>query len=182
MDKYGDHTVLTGLITDDDDSHYADLKSTGSRSAARGTAINCMLEDKEDDCWFRRSDQPEPVVIEGESMKRALTYKYISLSFLATCSAGKQNTSALLKKFLVFFVFGSWSLLTSNRSCCKMFYSIVYRYSVLTSGLSSWGGNIGRWDKGAIDKIIRKPEGVVGRTQDSFDNATGRTNDTNWTT
>ena len=65
-----------------------------------------------------------------------------------------------------------------------MFYTSVSS-SVLTSGLSSWGGNISRWDKETIDKIIRNA-GCAGRTQvtitTAYWHAAGRTNDaqTEW--
>ena len=50
----------------------------------------------------------------------------------------------------------------------QVFYSSSLS-SVLTFGLSSWGGNISKHDKGALDKIIRKASSVVGKTQDSLD-------------
>ena len=57
---------------------------------------------------------------------------------------------------------------TVQKQLLQMFSSSVLS-SVLTFGLSSWGENISRGDKGAIGKTIKKAGGVVRRTQDSLD-------------
>ena len=41
MDEYADDTVLTGLMTVDDDSHARDRRSTGWCSGVRETTWNC---------------------------------------------------------------------------------------------------------------------------------------------
>ena len=41
--------------------------------------------------------------------------------------------------------------------------------SVLTFGLSSWGGNTCKHDRGTLGKIISEARAVVGRTQNAFD-------------
>ena len=52
----------------------------------------------------------------------------------------------------------------------QTFYSSVIR-SVLTFGLTSWGGNLSEEDKGRVNKLIRKAGGVhvFGKRQDSLD-------------
>ena len=46
--------------------------------------------------------------------------------------------------------------------------------SLSTFGLSSWGGNAGKQEKEVLDKIIRKANGLVSRTQDTFDTLYGK--------
>ena len=49
-----------------------------------------------------------------------------------------------------------------------MFYSSVV-CSVLTFGLSCWGGNLNKFDRGRVDRITRRAGRVVGKELDSFD-------------
>ena len=49
----------------------------------------------------------------------------------------------------------------------QIFYSSSL-YSVLTFGLSSWGGNTSKHDRRILNKITRKPSAVLGRTQDAL--------------
>lgn len=50
----------------------------------------------------------------------------------------------------------------------RMFYCSTVS-SVLTFGATCWGGNITAQDKGRVDKIISKAEGVTGREEEHFD-------------
>ena len=50
----------------------------------------------------------------------------------------------------------------------QIFYS-SYLFSVLTFGVSSWGGNTCKHDRGALDKIVQKASAVVETTQDTLD-------------
>ncbi len=169
IDKYADDTVLTGLITDNDDTHYRleidrFIQWCGRHYLKLNTGkTREMIVD-----FRRKSDRPEPVVIEGEPIETVSTYKYLGVLFDNRLD-WKQNTDALLKKAGTrLFCLRRLRSFDVNQQLLQMFYSTVLS-SVLTFGLSSWGGNISRRDREAIDKIIKKAGGVVGRTQDGFD-------------
>ena len=118
---------------------------------------------------FRRhNDQPAPVVITGEAIGRVAVYKYLGVYFDYKLS-WKQNTDAVLKQVHTrLFCLRKLKSFHLRHELLQIFYSSSLS-SVLTFGLSSWGGNICKHDGGALDKIIRKASAVVGRTQDAFD-------------
>ena len=49
-----------------------------------------------------------------------------------------------------------------------MFYSSVM-CSVLAFGIPSWGGNISKFDKNRLDRVVKKSSRLIGKTQDSYD-------------
>ena len=52
----------------------------------------------------------------------------------------------------------------------QMFYTAVVS-SVLTLGMTCWGGNAAKQDRTRLDQNTKKAGGVVGRRQESIDTA-----------
>ena len=50
----------------------------------------------------------------------------------------------------------------------QMFYTSIVR-SIMTFGLTCWGGNVTKQDRNRLDKQIKKAGGVVGRQQDDLE-------------
>ena len=114
---------------------------------------------------FRRKiGQPGPVVIRGKAIERVVTYEYLGVHFDCKLS-WKRDTDAVLKKgHTRLFCLRKLRSFQARHELLQMFYSSCLS-SVLTFCLSSWGGNISKQDKGAMDKIITKASAVVVRGQ-----------------
>ena len=79
MAKYADDTVLAGLITDDDDTHYRQEIDSFVQWCERNYLNLNVGRTKEMTPEFRRkSDQPEPVVIWGGELERVATSLLVS--------------------------------------------------------------------------------------------------------
>ena len=169
MDKYADDTVLTGLITDDDDLHYLWEIDSFVQWCERNYLELHVGKTKKMVVDFRRNQgQSAPVVIKGNAIERVETFKYLGVLFDDRLS-WKQNTNVVLKKANTrLFCLRKLKSFNIRQELLQMFYSSVVS-SVLTSGLLSWGGNICRRDRETLDKVIRKASGVVGRVQDNLD-------------
>ena len=169
MDKYADDTVLTGLITDDDDLHYRWEIDSFVQWCERNYLELHVGKTKEMVVDFRRNQgQSAPVVIKGNAIERVKTFKYLGVLFDDRLS-WKQNTNVVLTKANTrLFCLRKLKSFNVRQELLQMFYSSVVS-SVLTFGLLSWGGNICRRDRETLDKVIRKASGVVGRVQDNLD-------------
>ena len=55
-----------------------------------------------------------------------------------------------------------------NANILNTFYSSMIN-SVLTFGLTSWGGNISKIDKNRLDKLIKKASCTIGKPQENID-------------
>ena len=107
IDKYADDTVLTGLITDNDE-HYRQEIDSLVQWCERSYLQLHVGKTREMIMDFRRNnDQSAPVVIRGGAIERLAVYN-IWESILTVSSAGKRTqTWSLRKPILVSFVSGS---------------------------------------------------------------------------
>ena len=159
IDKYADDTVLTGLIADDDDDddeHYKQEIDSFVQWCERNYLqlhvgkIREMIMD-----FCRNNDQPAPVVIRGEAIDRVAVYQYLGIYFDGKLNR-KQNTDAVLKKAHTgLFCLRKPKSFKVRHELLQIFYASSLSI-VLTFGLSSWSGNTSKYDRGAVDKIIRK--------------------------
>ena len=164
IDKYADNTVLTGLITDADDSQQGwEIDSFAQMD--KSIYLKLLGRKKEMIVEFRRrSDQPEPIFIDGESIRSRVVIVSISVSIFNNTPSWKQSINSLLYTYKE----GPLCLLclrklepvcvTQQRSQL-LYYSVLS--SVLTFRLSSWSRDISRRTEGVIviDNIIRKTRG-----------------------
>ncbi len=118
---------------------------------------------------FRKNKiQPDPVCIKGNEIERVGTYKYLGVWFDNVLS-WTQNTNATVRKaHSRLFCLRKLRSFDVRQELLQIFYFSSIS-SVLVFGLTCWGGNISKQDKGRLDKIIKKAGSVVGRTQDNLD-------------
>ena len=77
----------------------------------------------------------------------------------------KQNTDHILKKLKPrMYCLRKLKSFQVNCQLLQTFYTSMIT-SVITFGITSWGGNINKQDKERLDKIIKRASGVVGKKQ-----------------
>ena len=169
IDKYADDTVLTGLISNDEDSHYRQEIGDFVRWCESNYLVLNAGKTKEMIIDFRRKEyHPKPVEIRGDAIKRVETYKYLGVTIDSRLS-WKQSADEKLKKVNTrLFCLHKLNSFAVDQQILQLFHSSALS-SVLAFGVSSWGGNICRRDNGTLNKIIKKSSSVVGRTQDGLD-------------
>ena len=75
MDKYADDTALTGLITDNDNSHWRQEIDRFMQWCERNYLELHVGKTREMIMDFgRKSNQPEPIVIRGKAIERVITF------------------------------------------------------------------------------------------------------------
>ena len=168
-DKFADDTALTGQITDDDDTDYRqEIDNFVDWCDDNYLHLN-VDKTKEMIIDFRRNRAaPTPIIIKGAEIQQVETYKYLGV-VVDNKLNWTHNTDAIMKK------------LNSRMHCLRklnsfhvcpqllsVFYSSVIS-SVLSFGLTCWGGNLTKRDTGRLNKVIRKAGGIIGRTQDDLD-------------
>jgi len=118
---------------------------------------------------FRRNQREKRgVEIRGETSERVQMCKYLGIMFDDKLS-WKCHLDAVVKKvyssyILLEKVWVLWCLLIN----CTAFYATTVS-SVLTFGMTCWGGNASKQGKNWLNKNIKKAGGVVRRRQESTD-------------
>ena len=107
------------------------------------------------------------IVIKGQAVERVKSYKYLGVVIDDTLS-WKENVDYIVKK-----THSRMNCLRKLRSfhvsqdLLQMFYSSIVS-SIMSFGLTCWGGNVAKAERDRLDKIIKKAGGVVGRKQDDL--------------
>ena len=110
---------------------------------------------------------PSPVMIKGLEIERVVTYKYLGI-IIDNSLLWVENTDAILKK--VHTRLHCLRKLRSFDLCSQLlqsFYTLTI-LSVLTFGLTCWGGNLRKQDTSRINKLIKKAREIIGKTQESI--------------
>ena len=167
--KFADDTGLTGLITDDDDTHYRrQIDSFVDWCDDNYLQLN-VGKTKEMIIDFRKKkSECSSIVIKGEKVERVKTYKYLGITFDEKLS-WKQHVDATVKKaHSRLYCLRKLRSFDVRNDILQMFYTATIG-SVLSFGLTCWGGNMTQQDRNRLDKNIKKAGGVVGRSQENID-------------
>ena len=168
IDKYADDTALIGQLIDDDCSSFlSEISSFVEWCNLNFLELN-VTKTKELIIDFRTNKSDvAPVIIKDSVVERVDSFRYLGVVFDTQLNWG-DNTDALIKKvnsrMYCLRKLGSYSVSTH---LLQMFYSSVI-CGVLTFGLTSWGGNLTKFDSDRIDKLINKAGRVIGGEQDSL--------------
>ncbi len=166
--KYADDAALTGRISGDDDSQYRHEVDNFVNWCDKNYLELNVGKTKEMVIDFRKNMvTPCPVEVNGTAVERVETYKYLGV-FLDKKLRWRENTDAILKKAHTrLYCLRKLRSFNVSPQLLQTFYSSIIS-SVLTYGLTCWGGNMTKQDRNRLDKLIKKASGVVGKTQDSI--------------
>ena len=168
IDKYADDTALVGLITKDDDSAYLrEVCSFVDWCASNFLELN-VSKTKEMLVDFRKKPPtPPPVVVNGEEIERVESYKYLGVVVNNTLD-WTENTDTVMKKLNTrMYCLRKLKSFEVHPQFLQMFYSSVIG-SVVSFGLTCWGGNLKSSDRERVDRVIRKAGKLIGQTQDDL--------------
>ena len=160
--KYADDTALTGLILDDQCSHYLSSVDSFVDWCDQNYLQLNVTKTKEMVIDFRKTKTiPDPVILRGENVERVTSYKYLGTTVDQSLS-WNENTQIIIKKANSrLYCLRKLHTFNVNRNILQLFFSSVL-CSVLTFGVVSWGGNITQGDRNKIERLIRKGGRVVG--------------------
>ena len=160
--KYADDTALTGLISDDQCSHYLNAVHRFVDWCDQNYLQLNVTKTKEMVIDFRKNNTvPDPVLLKGENVERVKSYKYLGTTIDQSLS-WKENTQFILKKANSrLYCLRKLRTFNINKDIMQLFFSSVL-CSVLTFGVVSWGGNITQGDRNKIERLVRKGGRVVG--------------------
>ena len=154
IDKYADDTVLTGLITEDNYSAYTQEVVAFVKWCEDNYLVLNVEKTKEMVIDFRKArDNPENIRIQDKTVERVSHFKYLGV-ILDNKLSWNQNTENIVKKLKPrMYCLRKLKSFNVNQQLLQMFYTSMIT-SVLTFGVSCWGGNIGKHDQNRINKII----------------------------
>jgi len=169
LDKYADDTVLTGLITDNIDTSYTEEVDSFVDWCARNHLVLNVEKTKEMIIDFRKNKGFfEPITIQDRQIERVDSYKYLGV-VIDKDLTWTENTDSIIKKLKPrMYCLRKLRSFNVNTKLLEMFYSSILS-SVLSFGISVWGGNITKKDTGKLDTFIRRAGKVVGEVQDDID-------------
>ena len=166
--KFADDTGLTGLITDDDDNNYRqEIDSFVEWCDDNYLELN-VSKTNEMIIDFRKVKRVhDEIVIKGEVVERVSSYKYLGVVIDEKLS-WRENTDHIVKKVHSrLYCLRKLRSFNVQQELLQMFYSSVV-CSVMTFGLTCWGGSVSMQDRNRLDKNIKKASGVVGGKQDDI--------------
>ena len=164
-----DDTVLTGQITDSDDTHLRhEIKSFVQWCDKNSLELNvCKIKEMLIDLR-RNITVPDCVVIKGVEVERVETYKYLGVVFDNGLS-WKVNTNTIVKRaHTQSYYLRKLRSFDISPEIVQMFFTCSIS-SVLTFNCVCWGRNISKHDRDRLVKIIKKAESVIGKRQNRFD-------------
>ena len=169
--KYADDTALTGLIVNEDYVHYINALNTFVNWCESNFLELNVDKTKEMIIDFRKNkEDPEPVILKGKTVERVHSYKYLGTIIDDTLSWSQNTASILSKANTRVYCLRKLHTFHVNTDMLQLFFSSVV-CTVLTFGVTCWGGNITQGDKDRIDRLIRKAGRVIGRNQDTLTDA-----------
>ena len=169
IDKYADDTVLTGLITNDQDANYRqEIDNFVDWCDANHLILNAS-KTKEMIIDFRKKlPEPSSITIKKEKIEQVDSFKYLGV-IVDNKLSWRENTDLIASKAKQrLYCLRKLRAFNANQKMLQMFFTSVVN-SVLTFGLICWGGNISKQDKGRLDGVIRKAGRVVGVQQHDID-------------
>ena len=120
---------------------------------------------------FRKNQRClKPVYIKGEAVERVETYKYLGVVFDSKLN-WKENINLVLKKVNTrMYCLRKLRSFRVNSGMLLTFYNAVI-CSIIVFSSVCWGGNISKFDRGRLGKIVKKKkkaDHVVGMPLDCF--------------
>ena len=117
---------------------------------------------------FRKNQRcPKPVYIKGEAVERVEIYKYLGVVFDGKLN-WKENIDLVLKKVNTrMHCLRKPRSFGVNSGALVTFYNAVI-CSIIVYGSVCWSGNISKFDRGRMEKIVKKASHVVEMPLDSF--------------
>ena len=169
IDKYADDTVLTGMVTHDEDIFFAqEIVSFVDWCDKNFLELN-VTKTKEMVIDFRtKGNKPNPVQIKETNVERVASFKYLGVVLDNTLSWTKNIDNIVNKVKPRMYCLRKLKSFNVDNKLLQMFYSSVV-CGALTFGLTCWGGNISIQDRSRLDKMIKKAGGVIGKKQDNLD-------------
>ena len=166
--KFADDTGMTGLITDDDETHYRrEIQNFVSFCDQNYLELN-VSKTKEIIIDFRHREVVfDEIVIKDQPVERVENYKYLGIVLDEKLSWSANLDYIIKKTHSRMYCLRKLRSFNVSRDILQMFYSSVVS-SIMIFGLTCWGGNVAKRDRDKLDKIIRKAGGVVGRQQDDI--------------
>ena len=166
--KFADDTGMTGLITDDDDLTYRqEIDSFVSFCDNNFLELN-VGKTKEMIIDFRRKKAVfDDILIKGQPVERVKSYKYLGIVLDDKLTWNDNLDHIVNKTHSRLYCLRKLRSFEIAHKILQMFFTSVVS-SVMTFGLSCWGGNVTKRDRDRLDKIIKKAGGVVGRKQDDI--------------
>ena len=159
--KFADDSTIQGLLCDSEDCYFEEVKCFVGCCEKNFLMLN-VKKTKEMIIDFKITKNPmRQLEINDESVETVGFYKYLGFTIDNKLNwhahvdvlCNKLNTRLFfLKKLKSFHV---------NESILKMFYQALIQ-SVITFGISCWGGNITEGDKQKINRSIKKAGKIVG--------------------
>ena len=166
--KYADDTALTGLILEDDFTHYLNAIHNFVQWCDNNFLELNVGKTKEMIIDFRKnSNEPPPIMLKGKKVERVSSYKYLGTTIDENLSWSQNTTNIIAKVNTRMYCLRNLHTFNVNTNMLQLFFRSVV-CSVLIFGVTSWGGNIMQKDKDKLDRIIRKAGRVIGERQDTI--------------
>ena len=149
--KFGDDATIQGLLCDSEHCYFENVLMLNVKKTKE------MIID------FRITKNPlRQLEINDESVETVGSYKYLGFTIDNKLNwhahvdvlCNKLNTRLFFPKKLKSF--------HMNESILKMCYQTLIQ-SVITFGISCWGGNITEWDKQKINRSLKNAGKIVGK-------------------
>ena len=110
---------------------------------------------------------PKSVYVKEEAAERVETYKYLSVVFNSKLK-GKENINSVLKKvYTRMYCLRKLRSFGVNSDMLVTFCNAVI-CSIIVFGSVCWVENISKFDRGRLEKIVKKAGNVVEMPLDSF--------------
>ena len=103
---------------------------------------------------------PKPVYVKGEAVEKIETYKYMGVVFDSKLNL-KENINSVLKKVNTrMYCLRKLRSFGVNSGMLVTFYNAVICI-IIVYGSVCWGGNISKFDRGRLEKIVQKKQVVL---------------------
>uniref|UniRef100_UPI003AF4E3BD alkylated DNA repair protein domain-containing protein n=1 Tax=Thiolapillus sp. TaxID=2017437 RepID=UPI003AF4E3BD len=154
--KFADDTELFGKVSNDEDALYHKQIENFVNSCDKNYLYLNVSKTKEMCIDFRKNQRcPKPVYIKGEAVERVETYKYLGVVFDSKLN-WKENINSVLKKVNTrMYCLRKLRSFGVNSGMLVTFYNAVI-CSIIVYGSVCWGGNISKFDRGRLEKIVKK--------------------------
>ena len=158
--KFADDSVIQGFIRDSEDSYFDEILQFVRWCKDNHLLLN-VKKTKEMIIDFRQNQTPLiPLKIENEYVDVVKSYKYLGFVLDNELNWHKHIDGISTKLSRRLFLLKKLHYFHISNDIIKIFYTSVVQ-SIITFGISCWGGNITHGDRYRIDRIIRRAEKIM---------------------
>ena len=123
---------------------------------------------------FRKaSNQSEPIVINEKQVERVNSFKYLGVVIDSKMTWTENIDNIITKLKPRMYCLRKLRSFNVDNNLLQIFYSSIFN-SVISFGISCWGGNASKQDKDRIDRFIKKAGGIVGVEQEFIESMTSQ--------